>query len=137
MHRPWKWAAGVALSVSLVACGSPSSPQVSPDTTASGATVTSQDIAIPGVVRTISAAGTANLRSGGLGSDALQYPEFGPEPGIADGPDAPNSLSAQKLDVHGKASAGVNRRLPGTRSGRGVSVVNFGAQKVTAAPTLT
>ncbi|GHF51840.1 hypothetical protein HNQ07_003078 [Deinococcus metalli] len=133
MHRPWKWVVGATLGVGLVACGS-----AARDTAASTPDVTSQAVAVPGAVRTISAAGTASLRSGGLGSDAVQFPEFGPEPGIADGPEGA-ALDAQRVGLPAGRSAagvGVNRRLPGTRTGRGVSGTALGAQKVTAAPTL-
>ncbi|THF84017.1 hypothetical protein E7T09_21155 [Deinococcus sp. KSM4-11] len=133
MHRPWKWAAGVALSVSLVACGSPASLQVAQDT----AVLDSQAVTSPPTVLQLKAAGSSSLQSAAPAGGALQNPEFGPTANIADGPSGgeADTLSAQALPSR-RFQGGVNRRLPGTHPGKGVSTAAFGALKVSSAPTL-
>jgi hypothetical protein len=63
------------LAVVLAACNTTGTP------TTSDQNVDISAQSIDGTTRQIPSAGTANLRSGGTGSDTLQWPEFGPTVG--------------------------------------------------------
>ena len=128
MNVPGKHIVLALLGLALTACAN--SPAPAADST--------QAVTPPGALQTLSlssplnrqltSSGTTSFSAASTGSDALQSPEL-PAYDLAEGNVAGNGGTSAK------AGLGINRRLPGTRTGRAPGKSN-GGQKPKANPVL-